>query len=143
GGMDLGRSAMIHVEGPLSDIEMMRSHVRKKAAGVFAIGAKGWEVIVDADGAVIMMECAGRRRTVRHLPIDARWRLFGRHGARPSWSTDSDAHRSHPADASAADIFNRSAEVAAELGTLLAAGLKYDVVVTGSADHGPCFVNGE
>src|SRR5258708_953829 len=41
--MDFGRGAVVHVERPLRDVEVVRSHVGQEAAGVFAIVAPGRE----------------------------------------------------------------------------------------------------
>ena len=88
-------------------------------------------------GQSIVVESAGRRRAVPHLPVDAFGRRLVGQIARTAGAADADAHRADLADPAAADVFDRLAEMAAELGALLAAGLEDDLVVPGRPHHGP------
>src|SRR5437763_1260705 len=76
-----------------------------------------------------VVEGPGRRRAVPHFPIDAFRRLLRRQVARPGRGADTHAHRPHPPDAAAPYVLDGLAELAVELGALLAAGLEDDVVV--------------
>jgi len=51
GREDLDRSGVVHIEAPLSDIEVVGAEVGHAAAGVFAVGAPVGAVVVHAAGA--------------------------------------------------------------------------------------------
>ena len=60
--MDFRGAAVVHVEGPLRDVEVVGAHVRQGAAGIFTVIAPRREVIVDARGTQHVVKRARRRR---------------------------------------------------------------------------------
>src|SRR5262245_14379995 len=132
---DLRRAAVVHVEGPLRDVEVVRPHVGQAAAGVLAEVAPAREVPVNAERAQLVVELARRRRAVPPLPVHTVRRPLDGQVAGPGRAADADADRAHAADAAAAHVLDGPAEIAVELDALLAAGLEDDVVVARRPHH--------
>src|SRR5206468_4141438 len=106
-------------------------------ASVFAEITPGGEMIMNARGAQNAAIGSLRRRSVPHVPVHAFRSLLGGQIARFGRRADTDAYRPHAPDASAAHILDGLAKVAVELGSLLAARLKDDVVLARRPHHGP------
>ena len=121
----------------------MRTHVGQPATGVFAIIAPRREVVVDAERAENLIERARGRRPVPQIPVDTIGSLLVAEVARPGRAADADAYGANRADAAAAHILDGFAEMAAELGSLLAAGLEDDVVVACRRHHRASLGNGQ
>ena len=120
----LDRAGHIHVEGPLGDIKMMRSHVGQAATGVFTVSAPCREMAMHAFGAqvrVVGPEFSGAYPTV---PVGTRWNILAWQIACLRRRANANANHLKFTDKAVANAFHRITKMAAELAALLTSRLK-------------------
>ncbi len=139
----LDRSGVVRIHAPLSNVEVMGSHVGQVAVAIFGIGPPAREVVMDVVGAEDLVEPAGRGRSLPGIPVDPIGYLLGRKVAGLRGTSHADADFFDLPDCPATDEFHGFAEFAPELGSLLAAGLEDYLVFIHCLYHGPPFLNGE
>lgn len=112
----------------------MGAHVGVPAAGVLAIGTPSREVIVDATWAEDGVVRPQRRGAEPHLPVEAGFELF--FGEITKFAGVADTHGDFRdfAEPPAANELGAFAEVAENIGTLLAAGL-HDALMFAGGFH--------
>ena len=138
-GNDFVRSALVHAEAPLRDVEMVRAPIGHAAAAVFAVVAPIGKMLVNAARAQFGIVSAFGRRAEPHVPVQAGFVRLSRQITRDCRTTDGDLHHPNPADDTVAHEFARGAKF--PRGPLHGAGLEHDVVLAHRLHHGLRFVN--
>ena len=103
--MDFHGSRLVHVECPLSDVEVMCSHIGQTATGVFPIATPGGEVIVDAPGAQRRIVRPQRCLAEPHIPVQTGFHLFFGQITPIAWPAYSNGNRGYLSQATASNHF--------------------------------------
>ena len=142
-GDHLDRTGEVGVHAPLSDVEVMGSHVRQVAVAVFAIGPPAREMVMDVVGAKSLVVSAGRGRALPGIPVDALGHFFGREVTWFRRTSHAYADLLDLPDCTAPDELDGLAEFPTEFRALLATGEESDLVIVHRFDHRPSFLDGQ
>ena len=86
-GDDLDRTGEVRVHAPLSDVEVMSSHVSEIPVAILSISAPAGEMVMNVVRAKSLVVSAGRSRALPGIPVNPLGYFFGREIAWFWWAS--------------------------------------------------------